>query len=572
MKLARKIFGALAAVILMTTTAFAQGGAIGSVNSPVLGRNGAAISGASVAICSPLATNAALVTANTATITTVTNPISAGFVVGAQLIVTGFTGADAYFNSGSLANGAVVGGYTITAVTSTQVAFTLVHANASASSNGSLLQKGTGSQTCAALAPIYSDNALQSQITQPLTTDSNGGWLAWTAPGPYYAQFYGRGLAGLLLPTMAPCVPGVGAGSCGAVGQVNGNNLWTGTNTFNGASTFNNTVNLGDGGIINGSFSGTPTFSGVVTLSSSLALNGGAALAGTLSGSPTFSGHPDYNVGSTCANALTWNNSTKTFGCNAVAGTGTVTSVIVTTPVELSLSGCTITTSGTCAFSWASEAQNLAFMSPNGSSGTPAFRAIVLADIPAVNLASGSNGGVTGNLAVAHLNSGASASSSSFWRGDGVWSNSFTSPTVTGTVSGGASYTSPAITGTVSGGATYSGITLTSPSVTGTVSGSATYTTPVITSPTISGTATYSGTVYLNNDSQGANDLQFANDGWVQRHRSFDNVTEQGVAVLGGGSTTQAMTIVYDGTYMYFYSNGGLVFQAALGIILNHSN
>lgn len=440
---------------LVPCLARAQGGAIGSVNSPVLGRNGAAVSGASVAICQPLGTSAAVVSANRATLTMVSNPITAGFMANGQLIVSGFSGADTYLNSGSLVNGAVVGGYTISGVTSTTVSFTLVHADAAASTSGTALQKGPNGYGCAAQSATYSDSPLTVPISQPLTTDQNGGWLAWTAPGVYYVQFYGRGLSSLLLPTMSPCVPGVGAGSCGAVGQVNGNNLWTGTNTFNGAATFNSTVNLGGGGIINGSWSGTPTFSGAVTLSSVLTVNGGAALAGTLSGSPTFSGHPDYNVGSTCANALTWNNSTKTFGCNSIAGTGTVTSVALSLPGIFTVSGSPVTTNGTLTGTLASQSQNLFFASPSGSSGAPSFRAVVSADLPLINLASGAAGGVTGNLAVAHLNSGTGASSSSFWRGDNVWSNTFTSPTISG----------PAISGTVTGGATFSSILLTSPTV-----------------------------------------------------------------------------------------------------------
>lgn len=46
-----------------------------------------------------------------------------------------------------------------------------------------------------------------------------------------------------------------------------------------------------------------------------------------------------------CSNALTYSTSTHTFGCNATAGTGTVTSVAC----GAGLSGGTITTSGTCA-------------------------------------------------------------------------------------------------------------------------------------------------------------------------------------------------------------------------------
>lgn len=76
-------------------------------------------------------------------------------------------------------------------------------------------------------------------------------------------------------------------------------------------------------------------------------------------------------------------------GTSGTSGTGTVTSVAASVPSFLSLSGSPITTSGTLAITLASQAQNLMFASPNGSSGIPTFRALVAADLPSTAVTPG---------------------------------------------------------------------------------------------------------------------------------------------------------------------------------------
>lgn len=71
-------------------------------------------------------------------------------------------------------------------------------------------------------------------------------------------------------------------------------------------------------------------------------------------------------------------------------GSGTVTSVGLSLPSFITVSGSPVTTTGTLTGTLASQSQNLLFASPNGSAGAPTFRAMVAADIPNTAVTPGS--------------------------------------------------------------------------------------------------------------------------------------------------------------------------------------
>jgi hypothetical protein len=132
-----------------------------------------------------------------------------------------------------------------------------------------------------------------------------------------------------------------------------------------------------------------PTFTGDITnLVDSLALTiaSGAVDNGKLAKMPpmTIKGNNSILVGSpkdlTVADVIAMGLGGSSGG---PPGSGTVTSVGLSVPVGLVVSGTPITTTGTLAVTWATQAANLAFLGPaSGAAATPGFRSLVIADIP----------------------------------------------------------------------------------------------------------------------------------------------------------------------------------------------
>ena len=174
---------------------FAQGGNIGSNSSPTANRAGIPLPGVKISICQPVTTISASVVSNIAVLFMSSNPITVGFVPGMTIQVTGFTGADTYFNGGTFTESTgISNGYTILTVTASSISFGLTHANGSASSNGVVLQEGNATTSCAGLVSLSSTPDLANAVTQPLVSDQLGNWNAFAVPGLYYGQFYGPGV------------------------------------------------------------------------------------------------------------------------------------------------------------------------------------------------------------------------------------------------------------------------------------------------------------------------------------------------------------------------------------------
>lgn len=170
--------------------------------------------------------------------------------------------------------------------------------------------------------------------------------------------------------------------------------------TISGAGTVTS-VNA-SGGTTGLSFTGGPiTTSGTLTLGGTLAVaNGGTGATDAATALTNLGAYPASNPAGYTSNVGT---------VTSVSGTGTVSGLslsgTVTSTGSLTLGGTLVVT----ASNFASQTANTVLAAPNGSAGTPTFRAIVAADIPTLNQnTTGTASNVTGIVAV--LNGGTGAS------------------------------------------------------------------------------------------------------------------------------------------------------------------
>ena len=156
---------------------------------------------------------------------------------------------------------------------------------------------------------------------------------------------------------------------------------------------------------------------------------------------------------------LRYNTTTATFEGYAnntwgaiTTGTG-VTSVGLVMPSDFTVTNSPVTSTGDLTATWASQTANYMLASPNGSAGTPSFRAMVNADLPASGVTANTYGSSTAIPVVTVNSKGVvtSVTTSSFTGGlsyQGSWNALTNTPTLTSSVGTNGYYYIVSVAGT----------------------------------------------------------------------------------------------------------------------------
>ncbi len=261
------------------------------------------------------------------------------------------------------------------------------------STNDRILVKN---QAAALQNGLYTVTATGSAGTSYVLTRAGDFDQPTDIPGAFFFVESGSTLAdtGWVCTTDAPVTVGVtsisfvqfssaGAYSAGSGLTLTGNTFSVNVDNTSTIITGNNVI-VKDSGITNGKIAnGTIDLTTKVTgalpaANGGTGINGSTAANGTLligNGTgytlATLTAGAGITIGNT-SGAITITNSTM----------GTVTSVALAGPAEVTISGSPVTTTGTLTFAWASAAANTVFAGINGMAGTPAFRSLVAADLP----------------------------------------------------------------------------------------------------------------------------------------------------------------------------------------------
>lgn len=209
--------------------------------------------------------------------------------------------------------------------------------------------------------------------------DTTGGAEAW---GDGQILYYDPAVAGGLTKNL-PTKPNAVVQVCAVVHAAVNGSLFVRSTSF---PTLNGLCDVSAGSPSNGDLIAWNTANSrwQTTAPSSLSVSTAANLAGGTANQLPYQtgvGATSFVTAPTVTGTfLQWNGAALAWDT-----AGSVTSVSLSLPAEFTVSGSPVTSSGTLTATLASQTANRVWASPDGAPGTPAFRALVAADVPTLN-------------------------------------------------------------------------------------------------------------------------------------------------------------------------------------------